>query len=265
MGASRTTDSLIKAPMWAVAGPPVLALALLLAVEFAGWERGLFLFFNDLSSFTGPGFWAHATILGDGLVCAVLLLFWVRKNPERVWGGLLAALLMVVILRIFKSTWTLPRPLGVLSEELVTVIGPGHRRGAFPSGHTATAAVLAGIWAMTQRRWLFPLSGLGFVVLVGVSRVAVGVHWPTDVLAGLILGWTSAWLGLRWASRLPWGMKKPGRQFLTGALLISALVLLIPYDTGYPGVMLFQRLLASACLAWGVFAVIRPSEEHARV
>jgi membrane-associated phospholipid phosphatase len=256
------TQSIIRAHRWLVFGPPALALILLIAVEVTGLDRPLFSFFNNLSSFTGPAFWAHATILGDGLVCAVLLLFWVRRSPERIWGGLLGAIFMVLILRFFKGMLSLPRPLGVLPEGAVEIIGPALRRGSFPSGHTATAALLAGVWALTASRRLVPWLALGFATLVGMSRMAVGVHWPTDVLAGLALGWTAAWLGLRWAPKVPWGARGTGKRILTGALLISALVMLIPYDTGYPGVLLFQRSLAAVCLAWGTFALARPADVH---
>ncbi len=170
------------------------------------WTSPLFFFFNSLSSYTGPAFWAHVTILGDGLVCAVLLLPWIRRNPERVWGGLLGAVLMVVVLRGFKDLLSLPRPLGVLPEDSITVIGPGLRRSAFPSGHTATMALFAGVWALSTSRRLVSWMALVLAVLVGVSRMAVGVHWPTDVLAGFALGWVSAWIGLRWAFQGPLGI-----------------------------------------------------------
>ena len=253
--APKGPGSLVRAPRWLVFGPPTLALILLIGVEVASLDRSLFDVFNGLSRFTGPSFWAHATILGDGLVCAVVLLLWTRRHPERIWGGLLGAILMVLILRVFKEMLSLPRPLGVLPEDALTVIGPGLRRGSFPSGHTATAALLAGVWALsTSRRWV-PWLAISLATLVGVSRMAVGVHWPTDVLAGLALGWISAWLGLRWAQRVPWGMSVIGQRFFTGALLISALVLLFVYQTGYPGVFVFQRLLAAGCFAWGTYAL----------
>lgn len=247
----------IRASRWLIFGPPALALALLVGVELAHLDRWLFFHLNDLSSLTGPGLWAHITILGDGLVCAVLLLPWVRRHPERVWGGLLGAVFMVIILRTFKGLLSLPRPLGVLPDDLVTVIGPGHRRSAFPSGHTATIALLTGVWALSSiRRWA-PWLALGTAVLVGVSRVAVGVHWPSDVLGGLALGWTSAWVGLRIAPRVRWGLHPTGRRVLTGALLASALVLLLFDHTGYPGVMLFQRSIALACLTLGIIELRR--------
>jgi membrane-associated phospholipid phosphatase len=243
--------SLVRAPLWMVAVPPSAALTLLLAISLAGLDRNLFFPFNDLSSFTGPGFWAHVTILGDGLVCAVLFLPWVRRFPQRIWAGVLAALLMVLILRSFKAFLGLPRPLGVLPEEMVTVIGPGHRRSAFPSGHAATIALFAGIWALSTSRRALSWLALSLATLVGVSRMAVGVHWPSDVLAGFALGWVSAWIGLRWAARAPWGTRSPGRYILAGALMISALVLLSIDHTGYPGVLLFQKSLALGCIILG--------------
>ncbi len=250
---------------WIAFGPPTLALTLLVFVVLGRLDPGLFSVFNALSSHTGPLLWANVTILGDGLVCAVLLLIWVKKHPDRVWAGILGALFMVLVLRIFKGTMSLPRPLGVLPEGMVTVIGPGYRRGAFPSGHSATMALWAGIWALTASRRVTRWLALGLAALVGVSRIAVGVHWPSDVLAGLALGWISAWLGLRWGKRFTWGSAGRGRTILASALFLSGLVLLIIDHTGYPGVLLFQRSIAIACLAWGAYGFLRPSHVPAPV
>ncbi|MFH1766408.1 MAG: phosphatase PAP2 family protein [Gemmatimonadota bacterium] len=258
----KEAGSFVHAPAWMVFGPPALALVLLIGVELGSLDQPLFFFFNSLSSYTGPTFWANVTILGDGLVCAVLLLPWIRRNPERIWGGLLGAVLMVVVLRGFKDLLSLPRPLGVLAEDSITVIGPGLRRSTFPSGHTATMALLAGVWALSASRRFVSWLALFLAVLVGVSRMAVGVHWPTDVLAGFALGWASAWIGLRWAFRARWGMGRAGRRILTGALLISATVLLVIDHTGYPGVLLFQRSIALVCLVWGALGVVRASPEE---
>jgi membrane-associated phospholipid phosphatase len=247
-----TTGRFIRSPVWMIAGPPLLALLLLVWVELTHVNQELFHHFNNLSSYTGPAFWAHVTLLGDGLVCAVLLLPWVRRHPERIWGGLIGAVLMVLVLHSFKSFLTLPRPLAVLPEETVTVIGPALRRGAFPSGHTSTIAVLCGVLALTTRRQLVSWLALGLAVLVGISRMAVGVHWPSDVLAGLALGWVSAWVGLRWAARARWGMGIWGRRILAFALAVSAVVLLVFDHSGYPGVILFQRAVALTCLVWGM-------------
>lgn len=230
---------------------PGVALVLLAWIELQGLDRPLFHFFNNLPEATGPAFWANVTILGDGLVCAVLLLPWVRRHPERVWGGLLGAVFMFLVLRAFKGTLNLPRPLGVIPEEAVNVIGPGHRKSAFPSGHAATIFLYFGTWALSERRrWLRPILVLP-ACLVGISRLAVGVHWPSDILAGAALGWTSAWVGLSLARRTPWGVGRTAKLILAVLLLISAVVLLLVDHTGYPGVLWFQRGIALLCLMWG--------------
>ena len=86
--------------------------------------------------------------------------------------------------------------------------------------------------------------------------MAVGVHWPSDVLAGLALGWISAWVGLRWGLG-PVGGHIVGRRVLAAALLIAAIVLFIIDHTRYPGVLWFQRGLALVCFAWGSVELIR--------
>ena len=69
---------------------------------------------------------------------------------------------------------------------------------SFPSGHTSTAAVSWAAFALVAGRWWGPrawpaLAGtaVGIAVAVAASRVLLDVHWLTDVLAGLALGW--AW------------------------------------------------------------------------
>lgn len=257
MGPEPKAPSFVLAPMWLVAGPPAAALALLAWVEVGGWGPVLFRQFNDLSLLTGPRLWTGLTILGDGLVCAVLFLPWVRSHPERVWGGVLGALAMFVILRIFKEAWSLPRPLAVLPEGSVNVLGPGHRRSAFPSGHTATFFLLVGIWALSTRHRTLSLLLLVPGTLVGVSRMVVGVHWPSDVLAGAALGWVTAWLGLRWAGRFPLGLSPPGQRTLAALLLLSALILLLVDHTGYSDVLAFQRAIAAVCLGVGAVELFR--------
>jgi len=170
---------------------------------------------------------------------------------------------MVVVLHSLKKLLGLPRPLAVLPEETVNLIGPGLRSRAFPSGHTATFALFAGILSLTARQKLVWIPALGGAILVGLSRMAVGVHWPSDVLAGLALGWTSAWIGLRWGARTGWGATIVGRRVLAIVLLIAATVLFIIDHTGYPGVLWFQRGLALVCFTWGsveLFRDLRGSE-----
>jgi membrane-associated phospholipid phosphatase len=66
---------------------------------------------------------------------------------------------------------------------------------SFPSGHATTAFALAVVLGFLAPRWLWP--ALALAAAVGVSRVGLGVHYPSDVLAGAIVGGLGAYL-VRW-------------------------------------------------------------------
>lgn len=70
---------------------------------------------------------------------------------------------------------------------------------SFPSGHAWNGVIFYGVIALVlamwvDRRWRPMIVGLGMMMafLVGMARIAIGVHWPSDVLAGWIGG--GAWL-----------------------------------------------------------------------
>ena len=91
------------------------------------------------------------------------------------------------------------------AEQVVVLTNP-----AFPSGHALGSCTVIGVIAAVALarltlRWLriaVAVLAAAFVLAVGVSRLYLGVHWTTDVLAGWLLA--AAWLSLCFATRPVW-------------------------------------------------------------
>ena len=233
---------------WAI---PALALGGALLVALSGTNLDLFLALNRLSEYTGTVWWASLTIGGDTVVALALCLLFAGRRPDIVWAALLAAVLSAVLVHGLKPLLDIPRPPAVLPSDSFHLIGPVLRQRSFPSGHTATAFTLAGVIilnlsAAARLRWGWLV--LGWAVLVGVSRAAVGVHWPLDILAGTAYGWIGAVGGSAWMRRWQWGLSLQGQRWSTAFLTLAAVSLLF-YDTRYPQARGLQYAIAVAALA----------------
>lgn len=91
-----------------------------------------------------------------------------------------------------KPAFHRERPFEV--DQTITVIDARPETGAFPSGHAAMAFAyaLAGSRMLPGSAWVWwPLAAI-----VAVSRVYIGVHWPSDVIGGALIGLACAWFTL---------------------------------------------------------------------
>jgi undecaprenyl-diphosphatase len=143
-------------------------------------------------------------VLGIILLAVTAYLLLVRKRAAA-WLMLGAVLSGVVSNNLLKLSFARPRP------DLVT---PAVRvfTASFPSGHATMSAItyltVGALLARTHselsvRIFFMTLAGL-LTVLVGVSRVYLGVHYPTDVLAGWCIGtaWAmGCWVLMTWLQR----------------------------------------------------------------
>jgi undecaprenyl-diphosphatase len=151
------------------------------------------LWFHEL---TYPIKWGPLTAISRGLAFLGSALFvwplrivitgvlWARKR----WLGLTAWWLAIVVseplIGIMKAAYDRPRPPQSLVEEVT---------GAFPSGHAVAGAVVAIslVVVLVPRgpaRRNLEMAAAGFAVMMAGSRIYLGAHWPTDVLAGVALG-----------------------------------------------------------------------------
>ena len=129
------------------------------------------------------------THLGDrGLVwmalCALLLLF-PKTRRAGLAGALALALSMVCTNLVLKPLFSRVRPWLVL-EGLMPLVAERDPH-SFPSGHSSAAlAAAVAWWRLLPRPWRWVAMGCGAVM--ALSRLYVGVHFPSDVLCGALVG-----------------------------------------------------------------------------
>jgi undecaprenyl-diphosphatase len=63
---------------------------------------------------------------------------------------------------------------------------------SFPSGHAANTAALVGALVLILRRRLWMIAGAAVLIVVGLSQLVLGRHYPSDVLAGW--AWALTWV-----------------------------------------------------------------------
>lgn len=162
----------------------------------AWFERAV----GDLTSLGG---YAILTLLVIG-VCAYLAAMGKRGSALLIVGAVVSGAMLSEML---KMGFARPRP--DLVPHLVVA-----ESGSFPSGHAMLSAVayltigvlLARVHEQQRVKSLVLGFAIGLTLLVGASRVYLGVHWPTDVLAGWFLG--AAWAALWWL--LAWWLQRRG-------------------------------------------------------
>ena len=149
---------------------------------------------RDVTALGGVGILSFIT------VCSVVYLLLNRKRYAALLVGT-AVVGGVLLSTLFKASYDRPRP------DLVVHLSQVYT-ASFPSGHSMMAAIiymtLGALLARLHKEWrtkiFLMVTAILLTLFVGVSRIYMGVHWPTDVLAGWAAG--AAWASLCWLAAL---------------------------------------------------------------
>jgi undecaprenyl-diphosphatase len=119
----------------------------------------------------------------------IVLITGLAKRKQMVWKKALDILIPVaisaIVANILKYTIDLPRPYEIYPFIQKLSVGGSP---SFPSGHTADAFAFAVAIGILYRKWFILIPALLWASFVGYSRMCLGVHFPSDVLAGALIG-----------------------------------------------------------------------------
>ena len=170
--------------------------------KLIAYDHELFLFLNSLGNSSWDGLWLSITnkLYAAPLYAFLIYLIYKRFGTK---GTLISILIVAAMIactdqlaNLFKYGIERPRPCRVTDwKGVMRFIAPRCGRYGYFSGHAANsmaAAIFAGLVLRSKYRNLIVILFL-WSLLVGYSRIYLGVHYPGDVLTGWIIGSIIGW------------------------------------------------------------------------
>lgn len=191
----------------------ITAAALWLNTVFSAFDQGLTLLVHRLYTMGGgffTPFFEFMSLLGKGGIFLVLLsLALMLYRPTRRCGTamLLAVALGALFTNVFlKVVIARPRPYAdenSIFYQLWLLVGQHVESDkSFPSGHTTAAfSTMTALFLMGNKKYSW--TAFIFAFLMGLARIYLVVHFPSDVLGGIIVGLVAGCLGALIAAKLP--------------------------------------------------------------
>ncbi len=156
---------------------------------------------------------------------------------------------------LFKDAIAQPRPFQMDER----ILSDGELGYGLPSGHAQLVVIFWGVLAAwVGRRWFSGLS-IAVMLLMGFSRVYLGVHFPTDVYAGLALGAGTLFIALRTRESLESWLTSKSRVGRFAILLAVSLSVLVLNSASFESGLMIG--CAGIVLGGGIGLSLGPSED----
>lgn len=152
--------------------------------------------FDAINQWAGQYHWldTFAIVLTNNVqwvFLAILLILWFtnEENKRTVMLSAITGCLALCISQVISFVYFHPRP---FMEHAVHQLVSHAAESSFPSDHATGAFALAFPVLARNKKWGFVMMGLA--IATGVSRIFVGVHYPFDIVGGMIVGFLSSLL-----------------------------------------------------------------------
>ncbi|MBU1927239.1 MAG: VTT domain-containing protein [Gammaproteobacteria bacterium] len=224
----------------------VLYLNVIFHGPLLAWNHAIYHLFRGLRTQTLDRIMITATLFGYGkflLILTFVITLWllIRKHWNTALHWFFGCGLLFVAVKVFKSLYYNPRPIGIVKQALSS---------SFPSGHTTLSVGIYSLLAYficinlpkTYRKPIVWLT-IAICALIGISRLYLGAHWFTDVLGGTFLGLFCSALIIISYRRYQKDELRPLSLFL---IALITMVLAVSIDLHFA----FKKMLKASQCTW---------------
>lgn len=189
------------------------------------WEIQILQFLQEIRTPFVTAIMEAITFMAESffLIFIISLLYWCIDKKKTIRIGWII-LFSGVVNGVIKNIVKMPRP---FQKGVVTPIRVETATSySFPSGHTQIATSFWGSAMLIAKTKAMAIIGSGMVLLIGFTRLYLGVHWPMDVLAGIIIGGACVII----ADKLIDVEKGFGITHIVGVIGIATVIAIMPVD-----------------------------------
>ena len=219
-----------------------------------------FLLLNHWFAYLPDVVWHNLTYLGTWFILLPLILIFIKNNLQLIKAVCLSILIGSALAGLGKLLFGVPRPALALDATQFHIIGPMLKTfTSLPSGHSTTAFALLSpiiihlIYSSSNQKLIAILLLFAIAIIVCISRIAVGAHWPLDTIAGAAVGFLSASLSYAIIAKYPMSVINSNRMMyiLIALSLIIGLNIVIHSIITHAVLVIFVLAFFSCfCLAY---------------